>query len=182
MNSTHDQDTKAAKAIDIEFALDEDGNPMYDSPLSFRDVSWEEWITLPIRPYDEVIHGARINVRVPTIVMSSNYSKMPRRRLNPNRQRIFERDGYRCAYTGKRLPKSQLNIDHIIPRSRGGKNTWGNMVACWKKINTMKGDKTPEEAGLRLLVRPTTPEQVPAVNLIGDIQHPSWIPFMMSKN
>ena len=74
-----------------------------------------------------------------------------------NRANIYLRDDYTCQYTGIKYPPSELTLDHVHPQSRGGKSNWTNMVACHKDVNFKKADRTPKEAGLRLLREPYAP-------------------------
>ena len=90
----------------------------------------------------------------PVIIRLLNYIRFRREGLKVNRRRIFKRDGNTCQYCGS---KKNLTIDHVIPRSKGGKNTWVNMVTCCSRCNTYKGNKTLKEAGLKLLTKPKEP-------------------------
>lgn len=88
---------------------------------------------------------------------------------------IFRRDRYRCCYTGVALPKSQLTVDHILPKSRGGKSSWENCVTASLTVNANKGNRTPEEAGLKLLTKPIAPKD-PLALIYANIPnpHPDW--------
>lgn len=145
--------------LDIEYALDENGDVVTDSVNSCIPVkSWDEWVKLPIRDYDEYVTTPNHPVRLPTVVVCENYKKMAfERTLFPTNRNIWERDNYTCAYTLKKLQKSELSVDHIIPTSRGGEDTWLNKVTCDRELNSRKGSKTPEEAGLKLKFKPTIP-------------------------
>jgi|TARA_R110000868_G_scaffold45913_9_gene152099 5-methylcytosine-specific restriction endonuclease McrA len=90
----------------------------------------------------------------PVIIRLLNYIRYRRTSLKVNRKRIFKRDKSTCQYCGSH---KNLTIDHIIPRSRGGKNTWKNLVTCCSRCNVTKGDKTPKEWGTTLLNRPYEP-------------------------
>lgn len=85
---------------------------------------------------------------VPKIVVLKKYVKLPERMYRPNRRNIFLRDNYSCAYCSRQLGTEELSIDHILPKSRGGKETWDNLITSCKTCNCLKGDKTPEEAGM----------------------------------
>jgi hypothetical protein len=100
-----------------------------------------------------IIAGDKLFDR-PLIIRLFNYVRYRFRSLKINRHRIFKRDKYECAYCG--ISKN-LSIDHIIPKSRGGQNTWDNLVTCCKNCNRIKDNKTPEEAGMRLLKKPFEP-------------------------
>lgn len=90
----------------------------------------------------------------PIIIRLLKFINFRNRGFRVNRNRIFRRDNHECAYCGS---KKDLTIDHVIPRSRGGRNTWTNLVACCQKCNLKKGDKTPEEARMHLRVKPYEP-------------------------
>jgi len=90
----------------------------------------------------------------PIIIRLLKFINFRNRGFRVNRNRIFRRDNHECVYCGS---KKDLTIDHVIPRSRGGRNTWTNLVACCQKCNLKKGDKTPEEAGMKLIFKPYEP-------------------------
>jgi 5-methylcytosine-specific restriction endonuclease McrA len=165
--------------VDISYELDETGEWNFEQMIGMRPVSWGEWIYLPIRPYDLFIRTARQQVRVPTVIVSSKYNKMPKRTPKPNSSGIWERDGNTCQYTGKKLTKHEGNIDHVIPRDRGGKDTWENMVLCHKEINSKKGNKLNIEAGLKLIRQPKAPLPTPISALIKEARHRDWEHFLI---
>ena len=90
----------------------------------------------------------------PIIIRLLNYVKYKIHKLKINRQRIYKRDGFECTYCGNRR---NLTIDHILPKSRGGENTWQNIVTCCSSCNRMKGDRTPDEANMKLNIKPYEP-------------------------
>lgn len=90
----------------------------------------------------------------PIIIRLLNYVKYHTRPLKINRKRIYKRDDNQCVYCGS---KKHLTIDHVIPKSRGGDNTWKNLVTCCLSCNLKKGNKTPEEAGMKMKVKPYEP-------------------------
>jgi 5-methylcytosine-specific restriction endonuclease McrA len=131
-----------------------------------RPVTWEEWITLPIREQDEAVHTVRGQIRVPTVIVAVNYSKVPKRRPKLCARSIRERDGNRCQYTGRVLRPDEGSLDHVVPRSRGGKDAWENLVWSAKDVNQRKADRLPHEAGLKLLSTPRAPTELPAMAFI----------------
>lgn len=131
-----------------------------------RPVTWEEWITIPIREQDEAVHTVRGQIRVPTVIVAANYAKVPKKRPKLCAKTIRERDGNRCQYSGKLLKPDEGSLDHVLPRSRGGKDTWENLVWSSKEINTRKADRLPHEAGLKLLSKPQAPNERPVTALI----------------
>jgi 5-methylcytosine-specific restriction endonuclease McrA len=94
----------------------------------------------------------------PEAIMLTNYSKMPPRKVKFSRRNIYLRDDYTCQYCGRVPPRDELTIDHVIPRSKGGRSTWDNVVLSCYRCNLDKASKTLEEAGLRLLKKPVKPK------------------------
>ena len=131
-----------------------------------RPVTWAEWLSLPVREDDFSIGTVRGAVRVPTVIVLARFDKVPKRRPKFCARAIWERDGGVCQYTGRKLRPSEGNIDHIIPRSRGGKTSWENCVLADKKVNSKKGNRLPEEIGLHLIRPPKAPKEVPTSTLI----------------
>jgi len=93
----------------------------------------------------------------PSVIRLIKYVSIPYRKVVLSRDNIFRRDEHRCAYCNT---NKDLTIDHIYPKSRGGKNSWENLITCCFKCNSKKGDKTPEEAKMELLYKPTKPGSV----------------------
>ena len=90
----------------------------------------------------------------PLIIRLLNYVKYRATKLKINRHRLFRRDGYECVYCGS---KRNLTVDHIIPKSKGGENTWLNLTTCCSSCNRKKGDRTPDEANMKLRINPYEP-------------------------
>ena len=123
-------------------------------------VTWAQWLKLPILAEDEVIHTVSAKIRMPTVIVASNYAGVPKRRPAFNLRTIARTYGNRCAYTNELLPPSEWSKDHVVPLSRGGKDTPDNVVLASKRVNNRKGAKLPHEAGLptpkiKKLVAPT---------------------------
>jgi 5-methylcytosine-specific restriction endonuclease McrA len=173
-----DGNNPPALAIDMNFRVDENGSVDWDNPEYVQPVDWETWKNLPIRDYDLAIHTSNMTIRAPRVVIQPNYSKMPVVTPRPTKESIRKRDGGVCQYTGRQISWKDGNIDHVIPRTKGGKNTFENMVWCHKEINSKKGDKTPEQAGLKLIRKPKAPRAVPVSSTIQIAHHPSWIHFL----
>lgn len=110
-----------------------------------------------------IIAGYQTFVR-PVIIRLLNYVRYRVKNLKINRNRIFKRDNHQCVYCGS---KRNLTIDHVVPKSKGGNNTWTNLVTCCSPCNRKKGDKTPEQANMKLQIRPYEP------TLFSDIINPT---------
>ena len=134
-----------------------------------RPVSWDEWIRLPIRDQDEAVRTVRGPIRVPTVIVAVNYAKVPKKRPKLCARTVRERDGNRCQYTGALLRPEEGSLDHVVPRSRGGPDTWENLVWAAKSVNHRKGNRLPHEAGLKLLSVPRAPKKVPVTALIRSV-------------
>lgn len=158
--------------LDIDYETNDEGCIQLDKVSSMMTISkWKDWLDLPVREYDDFVHTVRGAVRVPSIVICATFNKIVYPRvLFPTNRNIFKRDNYTCAYTGKKLAREELSVDHIIPRSRGGKNTWENMVCCDRTLNCEKADMTPAEAGLKLRIKPTKPVN----GLVFDVLRDEW--------
>lgn len=102
----------------------------------------------------DIFRSEKLIYQKPLIIRLLNYIKNKIKSFKVNRNRIYRRDCYECAYCGS---KKSLTIDHIIPKSRHGKNTWDNLITCCLPCNLKKGDCTPEEAGMPLRYNPVTP-------------------------
>lgn len=144
-----------------------------------RPVAWEEWLRLPVREQDESILTVRGAIRVPTVIVAANFAKVPKRRPKLCARAIRERDGNRCQYTGRVLRPEEGSLDHVVPRSRGGPDTWENLVWAAKDINHRKGNRLPHEAGLKLLATPRKPKELPVSALIrNQLAASDWQLFM----
>jgi len=147
-------------ATNVATALEIDGEN------HIRPVTWDEWITLPIRDRDHAVRTVRGAIRVPTVIVAVNFAKVPKKRPKLCAKTIRERDRNRCQYTGKWLRPDEGSLDHVLPRSRGGKDEWGNLVWSDKTVNAKKGNRLPHEAGLKLLTVPRAPKELPVTALI----------------
>lgn len=117
-------------------------------------------------------------VLVPVVVRLLRFDRITRPTLRLSRKNVYLRDNYTCQYTGQKLPSSELNLDHIVPASRGGKTTWENLVCCSVEVNSLKGDKTPAEAGLKLIQTPRRPDATELLFKSRRGRHDSWKHFV----
>jgi len=96
------------------------------------------------------VHSARHSVKVPSVIRLLEYRRIPMQARSLSRKNILMRDRYTCQYCAKTMSSNELTLDHVIPRSRAGGTTWENLVACCHHCNNKKGNRTPEEAGMKL--------------------------------
>jgi 5-methylcytosine-specific restriction endonuclease McrA len=118
-------------------------------------------------------------VAVPRIIRLLFYDRLPRSEVQLNRRNIFARDRNCCQYCGKKFATSELSIDHVIPRSTGGKSGWENMVCACVNCNVRKGGRTPQQANMKLILKPVKPKRNPIVHLhLGYERYQSWKQFL----
>ncbi len=104
------------------------------------------------------VSSARLRMPLPSVIRLLEYRRIPHQTRSLSRKNIMLRDRYTCQYCGHTFPASELTMDHVIPRSRGGTSAWENLVTCCIPCNNLKGNRTPEEAGMKLqrMPRPFT--------------------------
>jgi len=141
---------------------------------------WEDWIKLPVREGDPWVGTARGRVRVPRVVLCVRYEGMPKKKLKLNRTGVGKRDGHRCIVSGDYCPKDGT-LDHMLPRSRGGRDTWENLAWMRKDLNHKKGSKTLDEMGWQARFKPSAPPAIDAVLTIRPL-HPEWELFLHKKS
>lgn len=112
-----------------------------------------------------MIRGARIALMVPKIVVLSMYERVPRLEVRFSRRNVFLRDKFTCQYCTKVFPESQLNLDHVTPRDKGGRTSWDNIVTSCFRCNTRKANKLPHEVGMHPRNKPFAPRWRPLFGL-----------------
>jgi len=118
-------------------------------------------------------------IAVPRIIRLLFYDRLPRNGVKFNRRNIFARDRNSCQYCGKRYRTSELSLDHIIPKSMGGKSVWENVVCACTKCNVRKGGQTPSQAGMTLIRKPVRPKRNPVIHIhLGHQKYHSWKQFL----
>ncbi len=144
----------------------------------YQTFDFPRWSQLGVSDEDAV-GTSRGRVRVPRVIVLHTFDRIPRRYVRFSRINVFGRDAFTCQYCGTRLPRTNLNLDHVVPRSLGGKSTWENVVCCCVDCNRRKGGRTPVQAGLRLLRAPKKPRWTPFANFMwARIRYEEWRPFL----
>ena len=150
---------------------------------NFISLDWNSWSSLELKESDEIIKTVNGRIKIPNIIVLNNNDKIPRQTIKFTQRSLWERDNFTCQYTGKKLSKLTGNIDHVIPKSQGGKTCWENCVLAHKDINSKKANKTPEQAGLKLLKKPTSPRIMPVSFYIRNEQKiKDWNMFLNFKD
>jgi 5-methylcytosine-specific restriction endonuclease McrA len=154
-------------------ALDEAGEE-YDFHL---------WRDVPLRPEDDVLPIVGGGLRVPRVLHLHRYDRTPRVTVRLTRRNLMFRDTHQCQYCGKQPPVRDLNIDHVLPRSRGGPDSWENLVTACRVCNLRKGWRTPEEANMRLQRRPFRPKWTMTAQILlgSQTKYREWEPFLKAS-
>lgn len=131
-------------------------------------ISWEDAIGLlytekvdVLEEYDEVISSPSTSYFLPAVLRLRTAVASVKKGMKFSRVNVFTRDGFKCQYCGMKKLMKQLNYDHVLPRTQGGKTDWSNIVTCCYPCNTRKGGRTPEQAGMTLLRKPSKPHSLP---------------------
>ena len=128
--------------------------------VSYDFESWcelSQFTSMEKQAGEEYIQTVRFELRIPRIVRLVRFEKMPMQTVRFSRKNLFARDEHTCQYCGRNEPVQKLSLDHVVPRAHGGATTWENIVCCCLRCNNRKGGRTPKEARMTLLKRPTKP-------------------------
>jgi 5-methylcytosine-specific restriction endonuclease McrA len=158
----------------------EDGQYATYDFQSWREVSEYRLNNFQFREEDDDwVRTATTQIQVPRVIRLLDYEKIPRHTVKFNRRNIFARDNNQCQYCGKRYPTSELSLDHVVPRSQGGENSWENIVCACIDCNVRKGGRTPKQAHLSLIRKPEKPKRSPLLNLkLTSKKYRSWKTFL----
>jgi 5-methylcytosine-specific restriction endonuclease McrA len=143
----------------------------------YRTFDFASWAALATEEDRVGLVGRAI--RVPRVIALTSYDRLPRRAVRFSRFNIFARDRNRCQYCGGQFQRTELNLDHVIPRAHGGRSTWENVVCSCLRCNRVKGGRTPAQAGMRLISSPRRPEWTPFVLETFSLRrYQEWVPFL----
>lgn len=130
-------------------------------------------------PHDDWVSTVNYQILVPRVIRLLVYDRVPRQSLRFNRRNLLARDGHQCQYCGNGFPNSQLSLDHVVPRSRGGETSWENIVCSCVGCNSKKGGRTPQEARMKLIRRPARPRHNPVLaSQMRNPKYESWQTFL----
>lgn len=151
-----------AKAVDDQFAA----------------FDFQSWTELSVAAHHEKVGLVDKMIRIPRVILLTTYNRVPVRHVQFSRINIYLRDGNVCQFCGKKFSRSELNLDHVVPRSKGGKTSWENVVTSCIPCNHRKGGHTPEEAGMKLIRPPVRPHWTPFTEMkLRDVKFDSWKPY-----
>ena len=147
------------------------------STFGFED--WKDFSTRADTGKDEMVATVSFKIRIPRVILLLFYDRLPVNEVRFTRKNIFERDGNRCQYCGKRFDTKELNLDHVLPKCRGGLTTWDNIVCSCSSCNARKGRRTLKEANIRLIRKPRKPRWHPFITVgFRKVKHESWNHFL----
>jgi 5-methylcytosine-specific restriction endonuclease McrA len=125
------------------------------------------------------VRTVRFDLAVPRVIRLLGYDRLPKQHVKLNRRNLFARDGNRCQYCGRTFPTQELSIDHVVPRTQGGGESWENLVCSCVKCNAKKGGRTPAQARMDLIKKPTQPRRNPLISVkLGQQRYESWKAFL----
>lgn len=150
-------------------------------------ISWERAVVLfvlgkvdVLEEYEEEIRSRSFALKTPAVVRLKTGGKPTKSVVRFSRVNVYTRDGFRCRHCGAKKSPRELNYDHVVPRARGGKTDWENIVTSCYACNDRKGGRTPEEAGMTLVRKPFTPASLPlnaAFHVMRSEMPESWLPY-----
>ena len=155
-----------------------------------RIITWQNAVSMfflgkveIVEEYDHDIRAVSMAIKAPAVVRLVRFFRAGRRSPPLSRGNIMARDNFKCQYCARELSVKEATLDHIIPRSQGGKTTWEDIVCACGACNRKKGGRTPKEAHMKLLSKPIKPEWLPVLNikLHGQVP-PAWFTFLQTNS
>lgn len=144
----------------------------------YRLYEFADWAALSAANHDSISTVSR-QIRIPRVLVLSAYELLPKGRVRFSRLNIYARDVDTCQYCGRQLPRAELNLDHVLPRSQGGKTNWENVVCSCLPCNLKKGGRTPEQARMKLFKKPVRPRWTPFFRTAAKrVTYREWLPFL----
>jgi 5-methylcytosine-specific restriction endonuclease McrA len=147
---------------------------------SFNTLDFNQWLDHS-QTYEgkDCYKTVSLKFRVPKVILLLMFDRLPRKEVKLTRQSVFERDDYTCQYCGDRFDRKDLNLDHVLPRDKGGQTTWENIVCSCIPCNSKKANRTPIQARMQLLKRPKRPKWRPLLHIYHHrIPEESWRHFL----
>jgi 5-methylcytosine-specific restriction endonuclease McrA len=153
----------------------------------YANYNFETWLEISTlraadkQQHEDWIRGVNFELQVPRVIRLLSFDRVPKQTIRFNRRNLFARDANHCQYCGKSFPTSELSLDHIVPRSRGGELSWENVVCACVSCNVRKGGRTPQEAHMKLIRPPVKPKRSPLLSVkLDNPKYQSWKTFVDS--
>lgn len=144
---------------------------------TFELYNWDDWSKIKPKKNDKTLKTPNDEFKVPEVIVLTNYNKFPKPRLNFSRRSLYKLYGQNCQYCGKNFRTEELTIDHVLPRSQGGKTSWENCVLACVDCNSKKANRTPEQAKMKLICG-TPRKPTNKIFDVGRIPCKSWKSFL----
>ena len=153
-----------------------------DNENNFATHDFASWLDVSLstpEPEHEMVTTISWKIRVPRVIVLLLFDRLPKKEVKFTRHNVFERDNNTCQYCGKVFERQELNLDHVLPRDKGGLTTWENVVCSCIPCNTRKGNRLPHQAHMTLIRKPKRPKWRPFVHVtFSSQQHESWRHFV----
>lgn len=150
-------------------------------PGSYQAHDFVSWAELQAARDEECIRTVSKRIRVPEIILLTLFNGYPRMEVAFTRRNLYRRDGFTCQYCGAQPGGAELSIDHVMPRSKGGRSSWSNCVLACTGCNRRKGNRTPAEARMKLQTEPKAPNWAPHVEVTLGKRRASWEAFINDR-
>ena len=145
----------------------------------YQTFDFEAWSQLAVARDAEAIGTSGGPIRIPRVIVLIAFDRLPKRHVRFSRINLMARDNFQCQYCARKPHRAELNLDHVVPRSLGGRSTWENVVTSCMDCNRRKGGRTPRQAHLKLLRKPERPRWTPLANLMwSSVRYREWRPFL----
>ena len=145
----------------------------------YETFDFETWRHSRVPPEADTVGTLSGAIRVPRVIILRHFDRAPRKHVRFSRANVFSRDCNTCQYCDGSMPRSQLNLDHVVPRTQGGLTTWENVVCSCISCNRRKGGRTPEQAGVKLRRQPRRPVWSPLLSSMPEgVRYLEWRPFL----
>jgi 5-methylcytosine-specific restriction endonuclease McrA len=135
----------------------------------YRTYNFEDWRELSQMTANHpagYIYTPSFRIAIPEVITLRDYDKLPVGDVKFTRRNIYDHYRYHCCYCGRKFTTHELNLEHVLPRSRGGKTDWTNIVTSCMPCNLRKADRLPDEAGMKLLIKPSKPKWRGSASLV----------------
>ena len=145
----------------------------------YQTFNFDEWSQLAVARDMDAIGTSAGAIRVPRVIVLVAFDRLPKRHVRFSRINLMSRDSFQCQYCGSKPVRSELNLDHVVPRALGGRSTWENVVTSCVDCNRRKGGRTPRQAHIKLGKKPERPRWTPLMNLmLSSVRYKEWRPFL----
>jgi 5-methylcytosine-specific restriction endonuclease McrA len=151
------------------------------SPETYETYDFHSWTEAGQSQAEDFVATVSVKIPVPEVILLTMYNGVPSMEVVFSRRNLFKRDLNQCQYCGCKPGTAELSIDHVIPRSRGGKSTWENCVLACTNCNRRKANRTPREARMALRCEPKQPRWAPHIDVSLGRRRRSWSRFISDR-